>query len=255
MNRSATDGRPINPCNGEPLLPRAQPGYYPGFNTLSQKSFWDEATRKIVLDRVENVPPILFFTPDEAKLMTAVCDRIMPQDDRDSLHKIPIVNFIDQRLNEGRIEGYRFEGMPPDAEAHRLGLQGIELIATQMFARAFVDLSALEQEQVLKTIHDGAPPAGHHIWKRIPVDRFWLLIVQDVVGTYYAHPYAWDEIGFGGPAYPRGYMRLENGEPEPWEVDERRYAWKAPTGSPSAKFDPVAGATEHKGSPGQGGTH
>ena len=57
------------------------------------------------------------------------------------------------------------------------------------------------------------------------VERFWLLLVQDVVGAYYAHPYAWDEIGFGGPAYPRGYMRLENGEPEPWEVDERRYEW------------------------------
>jgi len=255
MTRSANDDRPIDPQNGEPLLPRAQPGYYPGFNTLSQQSFWDEATRKIVLDRVENVPPIRFFSADEVKLMTAVCDRIVPQDDRDSLHKIPIVNFIDQRLNEGRIDGYRFESMPPDAEAHRLGLQGIELIAKQMFARAFVDLSALEQEQVLKTIHSGAPPAGQHIWNRMPVERFWLLLVQDVVGTYYAHPYAWDEIGFGGPAYPRGYMRLENGEPEPWEVEERRYLWEAPTGSPSAKFDPVAGAAEHKGSPGQGGTH
>jgi hypothetical protein len=27
----------------------------------------------------------------------------------------------------------------------------------------------------------------------------------------YAHPYAWDEIGFGGPAYPRGYGALNFG--------------------------------------------
>ena len=57
------------------------------------------------------------------------------------------------------------------------------------------------------------PPAAHDIWKQMDVKRFWLLLVQDVVGAYYAHPYAWDEIGFGGPAYPRGYMRLENSEP------------------------------------------
>ena len=39
-------------------------------------------------------------------------------------------------------------------------------------------------------------------------------------GAYYAHPYAWDEIGFGGPAYPRGYFALNNGAPEPWEPRE-----------------------------------
>ncbi len=172
--------------------------------------------------------------------MKAVCDRILPQDDREESHKIPIVNVIDERLYSGRLDGYRFASMPPDHEAHRLGLLGITEVSRHMFQRQFVDLSPLEQEAVLKTIHDGDPPAGYEIWQKMPVHRFWLLLVQDVVGAYYAHPYAWDEIGFGGPAYPRGYMRLENGEPEPWEVKERRYEWAAPTDSPSAEFTPVA---------------
>ena len=55
-----------------------------------------------------------------------------------------------------------------------------------------------------------------------------MLLVQDCVEGYYAHPWAWDEIGFGGPAYPRGYMRLEHGKPEPWEVEEQRYEWSGP---------------------------
>lgn len=249
------DARPVNPKTGEPLAPRAQPGYYRGFSTLSQKAFWDEATRKLVLARIEKIPPIRFFSPDEIQLMTAVCDRILPQDDRDELHKIPIVNSIDERLYEDRLDGYRFDGMPTDQEAHRLGLQGIAEVAQHMFLKSFVDLCPLEQEAVLKTLHDGQPPAGHNVWERMPVSRYWLLLVQDVVGSYYAHPFAWDEIGFGGPAYPRGYMRLEGGEPEPWEVNERRYEWAAPPGSPSAKFTPVGGSSEHKGSPGQGGTH
>ncbi len=233
----------------------AQPGYYPGFSTLSQKDFWDEATRKIVLARVEDVPPIRFFPLEEAELLTAVCNRILPQDDRDEFHKIPVVNFIDERLYENRLDGYRFEGMPPDQDAYRLGLRAIAEIAEKMYGRRFGDLQAVEQEFVLKTLHDGNPPVGHDIWKRMPVHRFWLLLVQDVVGAYYSHPYAWDEIGFGGPAYPRGYMRLEGGEPEPWEVKERRYGWVAPPGSPSAEFTPVGNSSEHKGSPGQGGTH
>jgi hypothetical protein len=28
------------------------------------------------------------------------------------------------------------------------------------------------------------------------------------LSAFYSHPWAWNEIGFGGPAYPRGYMRL-----------------------------------------------
>ena len=37
--------------------------------------------------------------------------------------------------------------------------------------------------------------------------------------AFYSHPWAWNEIGFGGPAYPRGYMRLRPGERagEPFE--------------------------------------
>ncbi|MGH9397685.1 MAG: gluconate 2-dehydrogenase subunit 3 family protein [Terriglobia bacterium] len=238
---------PVHAGTGEPLPPRAQPGYYPGFSTLSQKSFWDEATRKVVFDRLAKVPPIRFFTPDEEALLKAVCDRLLPQDDRDEAHKIPITNFIDERLYKNHLNGYRYEDMPPDREAHRLGLQGIQAIASHMFGKSFVDLGPREQDSVLKTLHDGKPPAGEAIWQRMPVFRFWLLLMHDVLEVYYAHPYAWDEIGFGGPAYPRGYMRLEHGEPEPWEVREQRYEWKAPTSSLSGGFEPVAGTIKHIG--------
>ncbi len=69
-------------------------------------------------------------------------------------------------------------------------------------------------------------------------------------------PYAWDEVGFGGPAYPRGYMRLEGGKPEPWEVEEQRYEWKAPAASLSDVYRPIGGPGGHKTqTSGQEGTH
>ncbi len=230
---------PTDPHSGQPLAPQVQPGYYPGFNTLRQQPFWDAATRTVVLKRMEQVPPIRFFSPNEARLMAAVGSRVLPQDDRDAAHTIPIVPVIDERLWRGRIDGYRFEDMPPDPEAYRLGLQAIEAIAQHLYGCTFVDLEPLEQDRVLQTIHDNEPPAGHDIWQRMSVKRFWMLLVQDVVEAYYAHPYAWDEIGFGGPAYPRGYMRLEGGRPEPWEVEEQRYEWAAPRDSLSDVYTPI----------------
>jgi hypothetical protein len=239
-----------------PIPPMAQPGYYPGFSTLSQQAFWDEATRKVVLARVEQVPPFRYFSEDEIRLMQAICDRLIPQDDRDEAHKIPIVNYIDERLYTGRIDGYRFEDMPPDHEAHRLGLQGIEAVARHMYNRSFTELEPLQQDHVLQALHDANPPAGEEIWNRLPVRRYWMLLLQDAIEGYYAHPFAWDEIGFGGPAYPRGYMRLENGRPEPWEVEEQRYEWEAPPTSLSDIYQQIGGEGGHRGqTPGQEGTH
>lgn len=250
---------PFEPATGESLPPRAQPGYYPGFSTLKQRDAWDEVTRKVVLDRVERPPEVRFFDEQELPLITAVCDRLLPQDDRDDAHKIPLARYIDDRLASGRIDGYRFDDMPPDALAIRLGLRGIDSIAQHLYGAPFVDLGPKEQDEVLLTIHDGKPPAGDEAWHQMPPPRFWSLLMSDVVEAYYAHPYAWDEIGFGGPAYPRGYMRLERGEPEPWEVRERRYEWSPPpesiSGEPRAGR-PAGGRHTHREPPhGQAGTH
>jgi hypothetical protein len=51
--------------------------------------------------------------------------------------------------------------------------------------------------------------------------------MRGALSTFYSHPWAWNEIGFGGPAYPRGYMRrnmgpagVDPGEPvEAFELD------------------------------------
>jgi hypothetical protein len=252
---STPQGRlPIDPQTGQPLPPRAQPGYYPGFSTLAQQRFWDEATRMVVLDRVRNPPDLRFFTSDEARLLRAVIDRVLPQDDRDEAHRIPIINTIDARLASGRIDGYRYADMPPDGVAHRLGLQAIDTIAREIYGHPFIELLPDLQERVLQTIHDSEPPAAHDIFARMPCQRYWMLLVQDIVEAYYAHPYAWDEIGFGGPAYPRGYMRLEHGRPEPWEVEERRYEWSGPAWALSNDYGQI-GAGHETITPGQEGTH
>ncbi|MDQ2712353.1 MAG: gluconate 2-dehydrogenase subunit 3 family protein [Acidobacteriota bacterium] len=249
------DLRPIDLKTGQPLPLMKQPGYYRGFHTLSQQKFWDAATRNLILDRVENVPPLRFFDEQQAKQLEIISDRVLPQDDREEAYRIPIVAQIDRRLFEQKGDGYRFEGMPPDREAFILGLKAIDEMSRETHGRPFTEIELRAQEELLQSLHDGKPIRSNAIWEQMPVHRFWMLLVQDCIDAYYSHPWAWDEIGFGGPAYPRAYMRLERGEPEPWEVKEKRYEWLAPPCSISGKFSSIAGEAEHLGSPGQGGTH
>ncbi|MBV9269394.1 MAG: gluconate 2-dehydrogenase subunit 3 family protein [Acidobacteriaceae bacterium] len=239
---------------GNPIAPMRQPGYYPGYSTLEQRKFWDATTRRVVEHRVNEVPPIRFFLPEELPTMTAIVSRILPQDDRLPEWQIPILNYIDERLFKNEIDGYQYEDMPSDRDAYRLGIRAIDETAKAMHGEVFAQLNALEQDHVLKSIHDGEKRAAEHIWAKMSIKRFWALLVQDCVKAYYAHPWAWDEIGYGGPAYPRAYMRLEGGMPEPWEVDEARYQWDAPANSLSDALDPGDNTSEPS-HPGQGGTH
>jgi hypothetical protein len=252
--RNETDLLPVDPEAGTPRKQTEQPGYYPGFKTLSQRKFWDATTRRVVEDRVENVPPIRFFSANEAPIMAAICDRVIPQHDRLPQFRVPVLNFIDERLAKNEISGYRFENMPDDRDAYRLGVQAIEATAHVKFGKQFVDLAPIDQDAILKSIHDGEKWAAREIWEQMSVDRFWHLLVQDCVSAYYSHPWAWDEIGYGGPAYPRAYTRLEGGLPEPWEVDEQRYEWKAPESTLSDVYE-ESGATSGTPAHGQGGTH
>lgn len=253
--RSDEDPRPVDPHTGTPLGPFAQPGYYPRYRTLDQRKFWDAKTREVVLDRVQNVPEFRFFDQHQSALLTAVCERVLPQADRDADHKIPVAPQIDKRLYEDKHDGYRYEQMPPDREAFPMALTAIDEMAHAHYKRGFLELRMSEQDELLRSLHDGKPIAAHDVWNRMPPHRFWLLLVQDCAAAYYAHPWAWDEIGFGGPAYPRAYMRLERGEPEPWETEEERYDWAAPPASHSDQYEPVGGQSQHHATPGQGGTH
>jgi hypothetical protein len=231
-----------------------QPGYYAGFSTMAQKKNWDQTTKNVVNDRIHETPTIRFFSPHEAILLNAIIDRVIPQDDRSAARTIPILPFIDERLLNNQLNGFRYEDMPTDQEAYGLGLAAIDDMARTRFEQPFVDLTVNRQELILKSLHDGKPDPEHATWQKMPVHRFWGLLLEDCVTAYYSHPWAWDEIGFGGPAYPRGYMRLENGLAEPWEKDEQRYDWEPPADSVSA-IDAQGAPPEHESLHGHGGTH
>ena len=207
---------------------------YPGADSLAQRGHWDDATRRVVLDRVHNVPEFHFFDQQQQATLEALCARVVPQTHRPPHRRIPIAPWIDARCAGHHSDGFRLDDMPSNEQAWTWGLEGLDQTATALFGNRtrFVALAEDQQRQVLERIRAGdqqhqvleqiraGDPPGE-VWQRMPAKRWWIFVaVRQITAVYYAHPYAWDEIGFGGPAYPRGYFALNFGNAEPWEAPE-----------------------------------
>src|SRR5688572_17348306 len=147
---------------------------YPNYNVLDKWSSpdWDDQTREVVRKRLEEIPPIRFFTHEEARTLTAVAERIIPQPDRADAEKIPIVPWIDEKLYEDKRDGYRYEEMPQQRDAWRLGLKGINESAQALFEeKQFADLDRRSQDVVLTHVARGAPPGN--TWQLLSAARFF----------------------------------------------------------------------------------
>jgi hypothetical protein len=174
---------------------------------------FDDVTRRVLAQRLHQIPKRRFFTERQWAVLEAAAARIIPQPDRDD--PIPVTPFIDDRLARGIGDGYRFEDMPPEDQAWRIGLAALDAEARELRGLGFPELSPEEQDEVLTRAQRGEVMTD--AWGSMPPGRFFIHHLVDTVARfYYAHPDAWSEIGFGGPASPRGYVRLT--KRDPWEA-------------------------------------
>jgi len=190
-------------------------GRYPDFDVLSEARHWDEVTRRVVLDRVERTPPLRYFTESQARTLEAFCDTVMAQDREP---RIPVLAMVDDKLSEGRREGYRYADLPDDGETWRLVARALDEAAREHGADSLAAASADGRLRVCQAFATAELAGG--VWDELPVARAWAVVMRDVLAAFYSHPWAWNEIGFGGPAYPRGYARLGIGQREVWEGEE-----------------------------------
>jgi Gluconate 2-dehydrogenase subunit 3 len=200
-------------------------GRYPDYNVLDEAGHWDPVTRRTVLERVEQTPAIRFFTSGEAATLGAFCDVVMAQDREP---KIPVLQMVDAKLFAGELDGFRFAGMPDDRETWRRAAIGLDAVARQHGCEDFPSASLDVQEKIVDAFHRG--DLRGEVWDELDPKRAWSVLMRSVLSAFYSHPWAWNEIGFGGPAYPRGYARLGAGQREAWE------------GAPAFDRDPVKDA-------------
>ncbi len=160
-----------------------------------------------------------FFDADTYLLLQAVAARIFPQPDRAT--PIALAPVIDQRLLVGTADGWRYDAMPPDREAYRLGLGGINQAAQAQFNQLFVELSEVGQDAIIGQLAAGQAPGEN--WQQLPQNRFFEELLAELTENYYAHPLAQEEIGYVGMADVPGWQRIglnELEEREPREVKE-----------------------------------
>ena len=181
---------------------------------------WNDQTRNAVRQRLEQVPPRKFLTPEQWSLLEAIAARLIPQPDREE--PVPIVPWIDDMLHRNDSPGYRYADMPPMRDAWRQGLDAMADEARYRHGKRFEELSPEQQDALLTDVQHNRVESRY--WADLPAGGFFLHhLLKQVVGVYYAHPAAWSEIGFGGPASPRGYARLGPDERDPWEAEELRF--------------------------------
>ena len=189
-------------------------GRYPDFDVLEQADQWDEVTRRVVLARLEP-PPLRFFDEAEARTLGAFCDTVLAQDREP---RVPVLPFVDAKLFEGRLDGFQYADMPGDRETWRLVARGLDEAAREHGAPSYGDADAEAQLGICEAFAEARLSGG--VWDELPVAHALAVVMRAVLGAFYSHPWAWNEIGFGGPAYPRGYMRLAIGQKEPWEGED-----------------------------------
>ena len=196
---------------------------YPSYRVLDKwhTVSFNEATRRVVAYRLEKVPARRFFDADRYALLRAVVDIVLPQPERSEAERIPVEAFIDAMLQADQGSGTRYADTPTQREAWPRGLDGIEREAERRHGCGFRDLVAADRQALLHAIDDGNVDAD--TWRGVDPKRFFRsVLLKEAVKIYYAHPSAWNEMGFGGPAAPRGYVRMGPDEADPWEAAQER---------------------------------
>ena len=140
--------------------------------------------------------------------------------------RIPVAAIVDQKLVEDAGDGYRNAKLPRLREAWRIGLEAIDAEARNTHGCHFHELLPATQDKLIASTKKGE--LNRVEWRGMPPHLFLeSRAMPDIVKAYYAHPTAWNEIGWGGPASPRGYVRMKANRRDPWETAEAKPGYEA----------------------------
>jgi hypothetical protein len=182
-------------------------GRFPDFDVMEHAAHWDPVTRELLEARVRDPPPLRFFDAREQRALGAFLDVVLAQD---AEPRVPVLAMVDAKLHAGKLDGYRYEDMPPDDETWRRVARHLDGFEAE----------PPDRQKALVT----AFAAGELDWDDLNVSRAWSVVMRGALSAFYSHPWAWNEIGFRGPAYPRGYMRRNMG-PTGVDPDEPQEAF------------------------------
>ena len=161
-----------------------------------------------------------FFTAGEMATLRAACARLLPTDDL-----LDPATAIDERLAAGTGDGWRYDEMPPDGQAYRTGLAGLDESARLRHGDNFVGVGGEFQDRLLADVQAGQAPG--ETWNALNARRFFEDLLAEVSQAVMAHPVTQDAIGYAGMAdQPRweriGLDELDEREPRAIDANDAR---------------------------------
>jgi Gluconate 2-dehydrogenase subunit 3 len=186
-------------------------GRFPGFDVMKQRRHWDDVTAEVVEERFEAPPGESAFTEHEltttARLVTMLLDL-------DGAMAALVAAQIGRRLESGETDGWHYDDMPEDVIAWRRSLQALDEESRLRGDTTFDELDSNSRHRILTGVTDSAAST----WHGMAGAKVWNMWLRYACTAFYAHPDSWNEIGFPGPAYPRGYKNPGVDKLEPFEV-------------------------------------
>ncbi|MFM0053211.1 gluconate 2-dehydrogenase subunit 3 family protein [Caballeronia grimmiae] len=192
---------------------------YPGYDVITKRDTpsWDEVTRNVIDERLATPNDPRFFDAVEWRALYALCSCIVPQDRQRPA--VPVAGLVDARLAKNTGDGYRDARLPPMRDAWCIGLRALDAESRARHGLPFTSIDDAAQFALVTDMQRGTLDSAE--WRGMPPAMFFAeRVLHDICGMYYAHPHAWSAIGFGGPANPRGYVRMVANRRDPWEAAE-----------------------------------
>lgn len=121
--------------------------------------------------------PWLVLTPEEAQLVDAVAEQIVPSDRDPGAREAGVVRFIDRQL-DGPYKRF--------VEKYRRGLASLQQSCRALFGKPFEALGWSEQTRVLQDLEAGKVSKEH--WKDPGSKEFFNLIRDHTMQGFYGSP-------------------------------------------------------------------
>jgi gluconate 2-dehydrogenase gamma chain len=156
--------------------------------------------------------PWRVLTAEEARTLSAICERLIPTDQDPGAAWAGVVNFIDNQL-AGHYKKFRVR--------YRQGLAGTDQTSQILFGRRFTELDGRRQDEVLRALDEGH--AQGSAWNRLSAEQFFDLVLAHTLQGFYGDP------RHGGNREAVSWRML--GLPYPPILGRLRYDLSRPTGS------------------------
>jgi gluconate 2-dehydrogenase gamma chain len=118
-----------------------------------------------------------FFDESESATIVALCERIIPADADPGASWAGVVQFIDRQL-AGYYHRYQ--------QLYRIGLQGIHQSSLALYNQPFVELSDVQQDELLHKLESNQAPGD--LWKQVSAAEFFDRLVDHTIQGFYGGP-------------------------------------------------------------------